>query len=343
MLLAVAALILSIGLEVIHVRAYLDPSVASFCSVDARLDCDAVALSRASVLLGIPTAVWGVAGFWAMLVAILRAPGLFLPIALIAALATTGLLVYEVAVLGAICMFCEGVHLLSLALLVIAWRRRGVASARDALAQPKRLLAEFGLPIVLLGAVAVAAPPYWVLVSWRSGPRLDHGVDEEGHPWIGASSPTLTIHEYIDYGCPHCAAASSRMRLKVGANASKIRLVRHQQPRMRCVGRVFVEERCELARAAVCAGEQGRFWEMDDWLFGHAPGEAKVDLGAGARELGLDLAVFDACMKDMRVYEKVDNEVRTANKRKIRETPLYEVDGAILTPKELAELLDERL
>ena len=342
-LLAVAALVLSVVLEVIHVRAYLDPTVASFCAVDARFNCDTVALSRASVLLNVPTAVWGIAVFSAMISAITTASGLFLPLAALAAIATSALLAYEIITIGALCVFCEGIHLLSLGLLVIAWRRRDPAAIKAILSAPKKLLSALILPVGLLVLVGLFAPPYWVMVSWKSGPRLATGVDDDGHGWIGAENPTMTIHEYIDYGCPHCAAAASRLRLIVGSNSSKIRLVRHHQPRMRCIGRVFVASRCKTARAAFCAQKQGHLWEMDDWLFRYAPGEPDVDLMAGAQEVGLDLEDFSACMTDMKTYEHLDTEVRAANKKKIRETPLYEVDGEVLTPKELALHLDKNL
>ncbi len=112
---------------------------------------------------------------------------------------------------------------------------------------------------------------------------------------------------------------------------------------MRCVGRVFVADRCLAARAAMCAQDQEHFWEMDDWLFRYAPGAATIDVNAGAEEVGLDLDTFSQCMADMSSYERVDAEVKAAGKKKIRETPLYEIDGNVLNPKELAVYLDENL
>lgn len=341
--LALLGLLLSIGLEVIHVRAYLDPSVASFCAFDAKFDCDSVALSRTSIFLGIPVAVWGVAGFWAMLGAIRGAWGLFLPIAAIAALTTTGLLVVELAGIGSLCVFCEAVHLLSLALLGIAWRRRDLAATRAILRRPTELLSATLLPLGFLILAAIFVPPYWALVQWTEGLELNHGVDDEGHPWVGAATPTVTVHEYVDYGCPHCAAAAGRMRIRVTEHPNALRVVRHQYPRMRCTGRVTVEERCTPARAAVCAGKQGRFWEMDSWLFMHAPGVARVDVDAGATAIGLDLPAFQACMRDEAIYVQVDGEVKAAHKQEIREAPAYVVDGKRMDPAEVAALLRERL
>jgi protein-disulfide isomerase len=53
----------------------------------------------------------------------------------------------------------------------------------------------------------------------------------------------------------------------------------------------------ETARAAVCAGEQGKFWEMHDVMF-HWQGRvnpSKPRIDTAAEELGLDTGDFDNC------------------------------------------------
>jgi uncharacterized membrane protein len=339
--LAAVGLVLSIVLEVIHVRAYLDPSAASFCSVGERFDCDAVALSRASVIFGVPTAVWGFAGFLALLIAAWQRSPLLLPLAAIAAIGTTALLIVGLTSNATLCLVCEAVHIVSLALLLVAWRRRdpgGWPAIKTALGKQAIDLA---WPLMIVVLVGLFAPPYWVLVSWKSGPRLDHGVTAEGHRWIGADDPELVIHEYVDYSCPHCAVASSRMRMKVGQHASSLQLVRHHYPRMRCMP--ALPDRCLTARAAVCAGEQDHFWEMEDWLFHHAPGVARVELEPAIDELDLDAAAFETCMADQAVFERLDVEVKAAHKLKIREVPAYVVDGETMTEAEIRTLIDDRL
>ena len=64
--LAALGLTLSLVLEFLHVRAYLAPTTSSFCAVGEHLDCTTVALSRYSVLLGVPVPLWGAAGFLAI-------------------------------------------------------------------------------------------------------------------------------------------------------------------------------------------------------------------------------------------------------------------------------------
>ena len=84
---ALFGLVLSLGLELVHYRAYMMPSAASFCSVGAAFDCASVALSRYSVLLGVPAPLWGVAGFLAMLAAAWLRSRWLLPLSLLATLA----------------------------------------------------------------------------------------------------------------------------------------------------------------------------------------------------------------------------------------------------------------
>ncbi|MFV8752731.1 vitamin K epoxide reductase family protein [Nannocystaceae bacterium ST9] len=338
LLLAALGLSASIVLEVVHVRAYLDPSIASFCNVGDRFDCDAVALSRASVILGVPTALWGIAGYLGLLIAATRRSPLLLPLAATAAIATTALAIVGWTSVGALCLICELVHLVSLALVIVAWRARHLATWRS----PKRRHApELAWPLLLVVLARVFAPPYWVLVSWKSGPRLEHGVTAEGQRWIGADEPRLVVHEYVDYACPHCAVASSRMRMQVARHASELQLVRHHYPRMRCVP--ASPDRCTSARTAVCAGEQDRFWEMEDWLFHHAPGQARIELGPAIDELGLDGAALETCMNDPALFERLDDEVQAAHRAKIREVPAYVVEGETMREAEVRALIDDRL
>ncbi len=341
-MLAAAGLLISILLTFLHVQAYLDPGSASFCAVNAEFDCDAVALSPYSVFLGIPLAAWGVVGFAVIyLAAGKRSPSLF-PLALLATLASVAMLAVELWLIGSVCLFCEVVHLICLGLLYSSWRDGQVKRLPEYLADRKQVALDFGVPALILVLIHVFTPRYWVLASWKSGPQLPRGTLEDGRPWIGAENPVVTVFEYVDYTCPHCALAASRMRIRVADNADKIRLVRHQQPRMRCLPAI-PGPRCLYVRAAICAGEQGKFWQMDDWLFSHIPGVLKLDLDEAAREVGLDAEALKACIDADETFKRAEVDAKAARLKKIRETPMYEIDGEKLTPAEMVDELSRRL
>lgn len=339
-LLATAGFLLSIWLEVEHVRSHLHPAADSYCRVDAFFDCVRVALSPYSRVLGIPLPIWGAVGFGAILVSAIRRSKLFIWLTAFSALASVVLFIQEIAYIGSICLLCGAVHIICLALLVAAGYqyRNNALQARLGI---KDLLIEIGIPSALLLLCYGFIPPYWALVSWTNELQIPHGVDEQGHPWIGAERPIVTIHEYTDYACPYCAIAASRSRLRVMKHADRLRLVRHQQPRMFCpnIGGVH----CQYVRAALCAAEQNKFWQMDDWLFQHVPGNLYIDYKQAALDVGIDSDRLKRCMADDATYRKADRESKAARKAGINYAPMYIVNGERLSSTQLEIELQKQL
>jgi uncharacterized membrane protein len=336
-LLAAIGLVVSAVLEWVHVKTYLVPSAHSFCAVNQTFDCNQVALSRLSVLFGVPMPLWGIAGFLALLLAAWHRLRLLWPLAALAALASVGLLLEELLHVGAVCLICEAVHLVALLLAAVAWRwhrKHGRPFASS------MWLAVGGVPASILVASALFVPPYWAPLTWQSHVPHPYGVDEHGHHWVGAESPAITVEEFVDYGCPHCAVASNLTRRRLAAHGDRLRVVRRHQPRMDCHER---NKGCLALRAAYCAAQQDAFWQMDAWLFIYAPGRAQVDVVEGAQALGLDEPSFVLCLQDPATYKWADDEARVARKLKIDMTPTYRVDGRTVTPHELDALLDAAL
>jgi uncharacterized membrane protein len=333
---ATLGLLLSIALELVHHRAYTAPSAASFCSVGEKLDCASVALSRYSVALGVPLPWWGVAGFMALLVAAYRRSRWLLPLSALAALGSTVLLGIELFVLHTVCLLCEGVHLASIALLVLAWRQRSTAS--DTYGDRESLFFVFAPAAALLVALRLFQPPYWGVFGWKGDVPFAQGKTEQGYPWIGAEQPTLVVHEFTDYSCPHCKVASSRMLKELAAHPTQLRVVRRQYPRMSCP--MGVNASCQLARVAYCAQEQDKFWPADRWLFEHATAKYQVDLGVAARDIGLDEGRLRACVVRSDTYERAARDTKEATKRHIVNTPDYIVGDKKLSAEQLKKLID---
>ncbi|MCA9694936.1 MAG: thioredoxin domain-containing protein [Myxococcales bacterium] len=328
-------------MQVSHVRTYFDPDAIEFCNVGERLDCVSVALSRASVLLNVPVAFWGIVGFTLLLFALRRRPPLVLPLALAAALATTALLIVEIVVIRSLCLFCEAVHLITLWLLYLAWRQRDLPATFTYLRSPRALARDLAAPALVLACAAVFTPRYWMISTWKGGSQYPSGVTEDGFRWIGAAEPTVVVHEFVDYACPHCALATSRMYMVLGRHPDELRIVRHMWPRMRCLP--VTAKRCEYARAALCAGDVGKFWEMESWLFDHIPGAPRWSPEDAAADLGLDAEALAACMDDPATFERAEFESKYARKLKLDGTPGYTLDGEKRSPAQVHAALRERL
>jgi protein-disulfide isomerase len=132
------------------------------------------------------------------------------------------------------------------------------------------------------------------------------------------------------------------MRRLLASNASKLRVVRHQYPRMSCPKEPNPYS-CAFTRAALCAGDQGRFWEADSWLFEHAPGKPKLDLDAAVRDLSLDDAKFRGCFDSPETLARADAASSAAKKARVIDTPTYFIDGKRYAAQEAFAELRSRL
>lgn len=334
MALALLGVALCVLLEVVHYRAHTRPDLGSFCSVGARFDCASVALSSYAVVLGVPLPLWGIAGFALIGAAAWRHSFWTLPLALAATLASLGLLAIELFELGSVCMLCEGVHALCLVLALVAWRarRRGLAGAFS-LADTLVLHAPAAGVLLALG---LFMPRYWAAFDWRGALPYPQGTTAEGDAWLGAEQPKLTVLELVDYTCPHCKAASARTLRALARHPDALRVVRAYYPRIPCDSTL---DRCLPMRIASCAGEQGKFWQADRYLFERVAWDRALEPARVARDLDLEVARFSDCLDRSDVFARAASAWKRAKKLRLPGTPYYLVEGKKMAEPDVARLI----
>jgi len=82
------------------------------------------------------------------------------------------------------------------------------------------------------------------------------------------------------------------------------------------------------ARAALAAGEQGKFWEFHDKLFAAKKIDSEV-IKQIAKELGLDMARFETDMNSPRIKSKIKQDLIDAQKAGVTGTPTVFINGRI--------------
>jgi protein-disulfide isomerase len=98
----------------------------------------------------------------------------------------------------------------------------------------------------------------------------------------GAPDAPVTLVQYADFQCPHCAAAHPNLTALLRERSGSVRLIFRHFPLAN------VHPYAELvAETAESAGEHGRFWQMHDWLFEHQEQLDPVHLALGAEQVGL--------------------------------------------------------
>ena len=88
----------------------------------------------------------------------------------------------------------------------------------------------------------------------------------EGAAIRGNRSATVAIVEYSDFKCPACGQFATGTLPAIErryVDTGKVLLAFRQYPMDR---RPLAQK---AAEAAICAGDQGKFWEMHDQLFAH--------------------------------------------------------------------------
>ncbi len=160
-------------------------------------------------------------------------------------------------------------------------------------------------------------------------------------PSRGDAGAAVTIVEFSDYECTFCARAEEVVRQVLAAYGGKVRLVHQAYP-------LSGHPRApKAAEAALCAGEQGKYWEMHDLLFAGQGALGIDDLKGRARTLPLDAARFDACLDSGRMAPVVEASRTLGEGIGVNATPAFFVNGRPLSGlqpfERFKELIDHEL
>jgi protein-disulfide isomerase len=148
-------------------------------------------------------------------------------------------------------------------------------------------------------------------------------VSIAGNPALGKKEAPITVVEFSDYQCPFCKRFFENTLPTLKAeyiDAGKVRYVFRDFP----LDRIHPQAR-KAAEAAHCAGDQGKYWEMHDLLFRNQQALHVESLKLYARNLELDIAVFDACLDRGTYGAEVQRDLEDGLKAGIRGTPGFYV------------------
>src|SRR5262249_53017256 len=106
-------------------------------------------------------------------------------------------------------------------------------------------------------------------------------------PARGPDGAKVTIVEFSDFQCPYCARGRKVVDEVLKSYPKDVRVVFRDFPLP------MHDNAQKAAEAGQCAAEQGKFWELHDWMFDHQDKLSVAELTAAAKSLGLDGKKFD--------------------------------------------------
>ena len=163
---------------------------------------------------------------------------------------------------------------------------------------------------------------------------------------LGPENAPVTILEFADYSCPHCAQFASftgrLLRQNYVEGDGSVRWVMYDY----VLG--GFPNSLAASLAARCAGEQGQYWTMHDLLLGRQPSWAQArspeqEFRSFADEIGLDRGRYDDCMSERRPLKQVAAARRYGDELGVNSTPTLFFNGRLLRPEEAGYEVIERL
>ena len=366
LVLATVGVGISIIAEVVHTRLATDATYASFCNLSGTVNCDVVLTSRYASLAGVSVARWAILYYALMLALAVIAPLAVRPrlregtAAVMLLAAAWGLLfsaymaVIAFGVLHTMCVMCSGLYLVSVALFAAAWRARSqlrVAGRREAAERAGQDR------MVLIGSAGLAV----LLMAFGSWEMFGHGVQAsdaetiarqqpEFYRWYltrpviqvpldgghsrGNDNAAVTIVEFSDFECGHCADFHRSIGEVIQQFGRNIRVVFHHFPLdSECNPRInspLHRDACLAAVASECAAEQGKFWPYHDVLFNNQRRLGRQSLIDYASRVDLDTARFAQCLDSPAPRERVRRDVTEAAALGIDSTPTVFINGRLV-------------
>ncbi len=184
--------------------------------------------------------------------------------------------------------------------------------------------------LIILGPVLIVL----AIIIWPQFAPLEDIVIPETRSFpladgtaMGDPQAPVVIEEYSDFLCSFCGSFHS----------STLEQIVDQYVATGQVYFVFNifplhQESMPIARASLCASEQGQFWQYADFLFANQASlfsTRKISrlLEAIAESANLDVDGFQTCMREDRYQDQIQDAYLNATSYGIESTPSFLING----------------
>jgi len=358
----------SIYLFISHYRVHTDMGYRSFCAITQSLNCDTVSQSPYSILFGVPVSLWGIYGYaflslllfyaWDKQAIPKRIWASIVTIALVFSLTSVFFALVSTYYIRSYCIVCIATYVVNLLVLFFSWlirRRFDPDSFFSALKQDLRfifltkrkttyLFVPFFASVIAIG---IGLPAYWRTPAPPLSEDIPTGFTIEGHPWIGAENPLLTITEFTDYQCFQCKKMHFFLRTLIQQNPGKIRLIHRHFPMDHRFNNLVKESfhggSGDMSLLAIYAAAQNKFWKTSDFLFEIADQKRNFNTKEIGEKTGLDYLALARARNDPAIRFLLQKDILEGIKLGVRGTPAYLINGQIYTALIPPEVLEKGL
>lgn len=160
-----------------------------------------------------------------------------------------------------------------------------------------------------------------------SAPSLDMVKLMDDDAVKGNADAPVTIVEFSDYECPFCARFYKETYGQIEENyinTGKVKLIFRDFPLS------FHQNAQKAAEAAECAGDQNKYYEMHNLLFGSGVVGGVTTFKQYAKDLGLDTNTFNTCLDSGKYVEEIKKDMSDGQAAGITGTPGFIINGVAI-------------
>ena len=169
-----------------------------------------------------------------------------------------------------------------------------------------------------LSSPGSSADPNFLPQSWPGG---------KGGRVRGSESAPVTIVEFGDYQCPSCGGFHPVIKELLKREGDNLKFEFHHFPLIQIHANALA-----ASKAAEAAGEQGKYWEMNDALYINqsqwsALPNVEAEFASYAARLGMDPNRFLQSFRSPEIEARVLADVERGRSAQVDATPTFFVNG----------------
>lgn len=167
----------------------------------------------------------------------------------------------------------------------------------------------------------------WGLIFLARGEEYALAVID---PSFGSDDAPILIEEYSDFECPACAAAAPILKGALKEYPTQVKFVYNDYP----INSIHAQAQ-PAAQAALCAAQQGKFFEFHDGIFGKQSEWTQTSSGSDvepvlvalANENELNIEEWNTCRNSRTVRNVILDDFKEGVDRGVNATPSFFVNG----------------
>jgi predicted DsbA family dithiol-disulfide isomerase len=158
----------------------------------------------------------------------------------------------------------------------------------------------------------------------------------------GPEDAAVTIMTFSDYQCPYCIRSEPVLAEVLARYPETVRVIQRHFP----LDSIHPFAR-PAAEAAMCAEEQGKFWEFHDAIFARQGRLAEGSFAEIGTELELDSEALSTCISERRYADFVQADFMAGQQAGVTGTPAFFINGIPLKgardADDLSQIVDSEL